>query len=169
MTSSAIFRSLPVTEDGNFIDKEYHFFLRDFTYACHGAQAIELATTFYKTTKVVKHEQELETLEFGTKLLASMLRDLLAKRKKIVIWKRGANDVWIVSKKASPGNIVQIEDLLSTTDTVYRPSMASLALCISDSSNKSHGLNDHIGVCIMSTVSSTMELYDSMDATNLAL
>ena len=169
MTSSAIFRSLPVNGDGISVDKEYHFFLRDFTYACHGAQAIELATIFYKTTKVVKYEQELETLEFGTKLLASMLRDLLAKRKKIVVWKRGANDVWTISKKASPGNVVQIEDLLSHTDTVYNPCIASLSLCIPDSSSKSHPAHDYIGLCIMSTVSSTMVLYDNIDTANLAL
>lgn len=152
------------------MDQKYHFFLRDFTYACHGAQATELATTFYKTTKVVKYEQELETLEFGTKLLGSMLRDLLAKRKKIIVWKRGANDVWTIHKKASPGNIVQIEDLLPPIDTVYNPCIASLSLCVvQDSGNKSSSQHEHIGVCIVSTVSSTMVLYNSIDISNLAL
>lgn len=170
--SSTIFRSLALVEDDNSTEKEYHFFLRDFTYACHGAQATELATVFYKTTKVVKYEQELETLEFGTKLLGSMLRHLLAKRRKIVIWKRGTNDVWTINKKASPGNVVQVEDLLPFADTVYNPCIASLSLCVPENGMKSISAvaeSDHIGVCIMSTVTSTLILYNSIGLSNLAL
>lgn len=162
--SSTVFRGLTTCKDED-LSATYHFFSRDYTFASHGHQATELATVFYKTTKVVKYEQELETLEVGTNLFSGILKYLLDKRKKIVIWKR-VNEVWEVSKKASPGNVVEVESLLPSTNTVYNPCIASLSLIVPEDSGSQ---GDQVGVCIVSTVQSAVVLYNTIETSNLAL
>lgn len=161
--SSTVFRGLIVSKDED-LSATYHFFSRDYTFASHGHQATELATVFYKTTKVVKYEQELETIEVGTNLFSGIVKYLLDMRKKIVIWKR-VNEVWEVSKKASPGNVVEVESLLPSTNAIYNPCIASLSLVVSD---KTGSLSDQVGVCIVSTVQAAVVVYNSIDTSNLA-
>lgn len=162
-TSSTIYREIVGTS--HEVQYEiFHFFFRDFTYVCHGVQSVDLATTFYHTTKVIKYEQDLETLEVGTKLFSTILQYLLSKRKKVVIWKR-VNDVYEINKQASPGNIMQVESLLTNED--YNPCIASLSLSVpNDDGNKAY---DCIGVSVMNTAQSTLVLYDSIDIFNLTL
>lgn len=162
--SSTVFRGLSAGKEED-LNATYHFFSRDYTFASHGHQATELAAIFYKTTKVVKYEQELETLEVGTNLFSGIVKYLLDKRKNIVIWNR-MNDVWEPSKKASPGNIVEVESLLPSTNTIYNPCIASLSFVIPDGNGIQ---SEQVGVCVVSTIQSAVVLYNSIETSNLAL
>ncbi|KAI9247066.1 muts domain V-domain-containing protein [Sporodiniella umbellata] len=89
-------------------------------YTFHGEDAVYIAENVYKTTSVIKHwlgnqKTGLATVRLSDKATDSFLRDaLLNKRLRVEIWKQ-EKSVWKISRKASPGNLQEVEDSLFTS------------------------------------------------------
>ncbi|KAI8374267.1 muts domain V-domain-containing protein [Radiomyces spectabilis] len=88
-------------------------------YTFHGDNALYIAQHVYKTTSVVKYwggdaVRGLATTSLSSSVAGSFLRDaLLNKQKRIEIWTQKKNSShWELSRKASPGNLQDVEDLL---------------------------------------------------------
>ncbi|KAG2214885.1 hypothetical protein INT45_009578 [Circinella minor] len=108
------YRSLGDAEEGTL-----RFFERDANqkryYSVHGDDAHYIAHQIYKTTSVIKYwggEDGLATTNIGSQATESFLRDaLLNKQLKVEIWTSNRGS-WQLSRKASPGNLQEVEDLL---------------------------------------------------------
>ncbi|KAH8551569.1 muts domain V-domain-containing protein [Umbelopsis sp. PMI_123] len=112
------FRSLPEKEEGTI-----YLFERDANqrryYTLHGEDAVYIAQAVYKTTSAIKYwggaaPKGLATTSLTHSAAESFLRDaLLNKQLRIEIWapKKGTSQ-WSVIRKASPGNLQDVEDYL---------------------------------------------------------
>ncbi|KAI9491905.1 muts domain V-domain-containing protein [Zychaea mexicana] len=109
------YRSLPDVEEGTI-----RFFERDANqkpyYTVHAEDAQYMAHHVYKTTSVIKFwgdsQGQLATTAIGSTVAETFLRDaLLNKQIKVEIW-TSSKGQWKISKKASPGNLQDVEDLL---------------------------------------------------------
>ncbi|KAG2175155.1 hypothetical protein INT44_007643 [Umbelopsis vinacea] len=112
------FRALPEKEEGTI-----YLFERDANqrryYTLHGEDAVYIAQAVYKTTSAIKYwggaaPKGLATTSLTHSAAESFLRDaLLNKQLRIEIWapKKGTGQ-WSVVRKASPGNLQDVEDYL---------------------------------------------------------
>ncbi|CAO3669338.1 unnamed protein product [Umbelopsis vinacea] len=112
------FRALPPKEEGTI-----YLFERDANqrryYTFHGEDALYIAQAVYKTTSAIKYwggdtSKGLPTTSLTHSAAESFLRDaLLNKQLRIEIWapKKGTSQ-WSVTRKASPGNLQDVEDYL---------------------------------------------------------
>jgi DNA mismatch repair protein MSH2 len=85
-------------------------------YTCHGENAQLVASKFYKTQAVVKYlgNARLASVSLSYKMLATAMRAfLLVESMDVEIW-TGHGATWSVGKKASPGNVRQVEEFIST-------------------------------------------------------
>lgn len=140
----------------------FHFFQKEYTYTCHGAQAVAIAKQFYRTANVVKYEQSLETLEVGSKLFSTIIGKLICDRLPICIWHKEAND-WVVWKRGSPGNIVQLEEFISSGNTaILSPYMAYITVQVP--AGKGKELSVQLGIALISTSLRRAIIIDSIDA-----
>ncbi|CAG8649861.1 11798_t:CDS:10, partial [Acaulospora morrowiae] len=130
----SFFRSLP-EKPGNTIrlfersSGEY--------YSVHGEDAIYISQNVYKTSSVIKYlggdiKNRIPSCTLSRFNLETFLRDaLLNNQMKIEIWGQESrkNSAWKIIKKASPGNIQELEDLLfSNVDAVASPVVLSVKL-----------------------------------------
>ncbi|KAI9254505.1 DNA mismatch repair protein msh-2 [Phascolomyces articulosus] len=107
-------RSLPDAEEGTlrFYEREAN---QKQYFSLHGDDAHYIAHHVFKTTSVIKYwggEEGLATTNIGYASAESFLRDaLLNKQLKIEIW-TSTRGQWELTRKASPGNLQEVEDLL---------------------------------------------------------
>ncbi|KAI8143014.1 DNA mismatch repair protein-like protein msh-2 [Fennellomyces sp. T-0311] len=84
-------------------------------YSVHGENAQYVAKQVYKTSSVIKYwggDEGLETTTVGSGVAESFLRDALVnKQLRIEIWSSNRGQ-WQLSRRASPGNLQEVEDLL---------------------------------------------------------
>lgn len=104
------YRSLP--DDG--LDT-IRIFNRSDYYTAHGDDAVYIARSVYKTTSVLRQlgkNPGLASVTMSTTVYRNFLRDALFKLgKRVEIWESaGARSAWKVAKRASPGNLQDIED-----------------------------------------------------------
>ncbi|CEI92190.1 Putative DNA mismatch repair protein MSH2 [Rhizopus microsporus] len=118
------FRSLDPVEEGTI-----RLFEREANgsnyYTFHGDDAIYIAETVYKTASVVKYwlgdsTTGLPTTRLSSRATENFLRDaLLHKQLRIEIWKQCRTEQnrveWNLIRKASPGNLQEVEDFLFTS------------------------------------------------------
>lgn len=148
-----------------------HFFQKEYTYTCHGEQAVVIAKQFYRTSNVIKYEQGLETLEVGTKLFATILRKILADRLNVCIWRKEGSD-WVIWKSGSPSNVAQLEDLIpnstgSNVGAVVGAHFATVCVQLRDGKDKTSPVV--LGVVLVSTSQLRMTLFDNLDGMDLSL
>ncbi|KAI8818608.1 muts domain V-domain-containing protein [Fimicolochytrium jonesii] len=100
-------------------------FERNDYYSVHGEDALFVAQTVYKTSTVIKYlgdeRKGLPSCTLSKLNTISFLRDmLLHKLYRIEIWssegRKGSQ--WQITKRASPGNLVDVEDMLFTASDV---------------------------------------------------
>ncbi len=78
-------------------------------YTAHGKTAVFLADHYFKTREVLTYyeEQQLPGLSIRPTRLVKILHDiLLNKKQKVELYTKNEDDDWVLSKKASPGNIL---------------------------------------------------------------
>ena len=101
----------------------------DAIYTCHGKDALWVAEHVYGTNTVLKYYGGKSQPSVSLKQAAAneMIKDLLLKRNfKIEVWECD-NRMWSISKKASPGNLRQVEDMLfSNSDLTAAPVVACI-------------------------------------------
>lgn len=87
----------------------------DVFYTCHGKDAIWVAENVYGTNTVLKYyggKSQQPSVSLKQATANEMIKDLLLKQNfKIEVWECD-NRTWLISKKASPGNLRQVEDML---------------------------------------------------------
>ncbi|RUS18690.1 muts domain V-domain-containing protein, partial [Endogone sp. FLAS-F59071] len=115
------FRGLPQKPDGTI-----RLFERDASqkryYTFHGDDALYIAQNVYKTTSAIKYWGGDMTKGLSTSILShsaaeAFLRDaLLTKQLRVEIWtpdgSKKAGNAWKLARKASPGNLQDVEDYL---------------------------------------------------------
>lgn len=107
-------------------------------YTFHGDDARYVAKHVYETTSVIQywygdHTTGLPTTKLTNKAAESFLRDLLLnKHMRIEIWK-WSQAGWQVIRKASPGNLQDVEDFLfSSTNMTSAPVVLAIKYMTSD-------------------------------------
>ncbi|KAI8873772.1 DNA mismatch repair protein MSH2 [Ramicandelaber brevisporus] len=89
-------------------------------YSVHGEDALYVAQTVYKTTTVIKHlggkgDNGLPSCTLSRLATEAFLREsLLVNQHRVEIWapQQGSASSWKVMRRASPGNLQDVEDLL---------------------------------------------------------
>ncbi|KNC99246.1 mismatch repair ATPase MSH2 [Spizellomyces punctatus DAOM BR117] len=98
-------------------------FERNDYYSVHGDDAIFVAQTVYKTSTVIKYlggegPKALPSCTLSKLNTNALLRDLLlVNLYRVEIWSMEGRQ-WRISKRASPGNLVDVEDMLFTNNEV---------------------------------------------------
>ncbi|KAJ3214580.1 MutS-like protein [Clydaea vesicula] len=89
-------------------------------YSVHGEDALFVAKHVYKTNSVLKNSPNSLECCFISKLnTALFLRDLLTVRQfRIEIWAAESKNNWKISKKASPGNLTEVDDIIFSNDVI---------------------------------------------------
>lgn len=149
------FRSLPPLPDATVI----RIFSRGGYYSVHGQDAIYVAQNVYRTLTVLKYfgnpdpERGLASCTFTEAVFRSFLRDALFNLGlKIEIYSSAGKNNWQCNKRASPGNIQDVEDLLSSSGdsspVVIAVRVASKAeqkivgVCFADASARELGVSE---------------------------
>ncbi|WFD08172.1 MSH2 protein [Malassezia vespertilionis] len=156
----AQFNALPMPAPGTV-----RLFDRQDFYSVHGEDAVFVADSVFKTQSVLKHlgrEKSLASCTLTVPTAKSFLREALtAKQLRVEIWSQhDANGrktgSWTISKRASPGNLQEVEDLLFlSADVVTSPIV--LALCVkpqdgvtmvgvafADATNRQVGVSEYV-------------------------
>ncbi|KAJ9082399.1 MSH2 protein [Entomophthora muscae] len=133
------------------------------TYTAHGEDAYLVAKIVFKTTTVIKFlggdvTQGLATCTLARATAENFLRDqVLSKR--IEIWGGGDNrsQEWKLLKKASPGNLQALEDILFKNAD---PTVAPVVLAIKISANKDRKL---VGASFVNPSTQTIGIAEFID------
>nr|XP_018259687.1 DNA mismatch repair protein MSH2 [Kwoniella dejecticola CBS 10117]OBR81845.1 DNA mismatch repair protein MSH2 [Kwoniella dejecticola CBS 10117] len=126
------------------MDGMVRLFDRGDYYSAHGQDAIYIANEIFKTTNVLKYlgsgrpststsqaSRGLSSVTISTSLTKQFLRDALTiKQMRVEIYVpeervpgRKDNTRWVLSKSASPGNLIQLEDLLFSDQSLSSSSV----------------------------------------------
>lgn len=85
-------------------------------FTAHGADAERIADEFFSTREILKNVATLATVNIRPQKLETILKHaLLQNGQSVELYARDANSssgAWLLSKKASPGNLQSFEDLL---------------------------------------------------------
>ncbi|KAI8922577.1 muts domain V-domain-containing protein [Powellomyces hirtus] len=107
------------------LETTIRLFERNDYYSVHGEDALFVAQTVYKTSTVIKYlgdeRKGLPSCTLSRLNTISFLRDLLlVKLYRVEIWsmegRKGSQ--WQITKRASPGNLVDVEDILFLNNDV---------------------------------------------------
>ena len=126
------------------------FFDRGDFYSVHGQDALFVAKDYFKTHSIIKMlggQNKLESVTLSRSHFENFGRELLLVKHycmEILVAKGGKND-WVVQYHASPGNLVQVEDLLFNSVDITC-SAGILALKIGQDNNQ-----PTIGCCYVDT------------------
>lgn len=141
------FRALPQKEEGTI-----YLFERDANqrryYTFHGDDALYIAQAVYKTTSAIKYwggdaTKGLPTTSLTHSAAESFLRDaLLNKQLRIEIWasKKGTGQ-WSVIRKASPGNLQDVEDYLFVNSNLTSAPVVMAVKLASSAEQKTVGVS----------------------------
>ncbi|KAL0080459.1 muts domain V-domain-containing protein [Phycomyces blakesleeanus] len=107
-------------------------------YTCHGQDAVHIAHEVFKSTSVIKiwtasASEELQTTTVSKNAAENFIREaLLHQQLHIEIWAQRKNtSTWELSRKASPGNLQDVEDLLFVdTGMVISPVILAVKISI---------------------------------------
>ncbi|ORE22930.1 DNA mismatch repair protein [Rhizopus microsporus] len=153
------FRSLDPVEEGTI-----RLFEREANgsnyYTFHGDDAIYIAETVYKTASVVKYwlgdsTTGLPTTRLSSRATENFLRDaLLHKQLRIEIWKQCRTEQnrveWNLIRKASPGNLQEVEDFLFTSSQMTTAPVVIAVKYGTSGENKSLIIQLGVKECILS-------------------
>jgi len=129
------------------------FFRRgDDFYCVYGDDATFVARDFYKTMGVVKMlgpaAKQVASVALSRNMFETVVRDLLLVRQyRVELLEnrgRGKNNEWVVVKKASPGNLMQLEDHIYSHAEVNQSSCMAVKVANDGGSRK-------IGVAVIDT------------------
>lgn len=110
-------------------------------YTFHGDDALYIAENVYKTTSVIKYwlgdnKTGIPTVRLSDKPTESFLRDaLLNQQLRVEIWKQ-EKSVWKVVRRASPGNLQEVEDSLFTSCQMTNSPVVIAVKCSISGDNK---------------------------------
>ncbi|RCI06731.1 MutS-like protein, partial [Rhizopus stolonifer] len=114
-------------------------------YTFHGDDALYIAENVYKTTSVIKYwlgdnKTGIPTVRLSDKPTESFLRDaLLNQQLRVEIWKQ-EKSVWKVVRRASPGNLQEVEDSLFTSCQMTNSPVVIAVKCSISGDNKVVGV-----------------------------
>nr|CAB3264028.1 DNA mismatch repair protein Msh2 [Phallusia mammillata] len=102
-------------------------------YSTHGKNAILAAKHVFNTPTAICHIKaqgtEIETVYLGKLNFESLARDLLlVLQYRLQIYALGQNNEWSIAYKASPGNLIEVEELLFTNVDLSNNSSAMLSV-----------------------------------------
>ncbi|CAE6437850.1 unnamed protein product [Rhizoctonia solani] len=134
-------------------DDTIRLFERQDYYSAHGPDATFVATHVYHTLSVIKQlgsgKNSLPSVTLSSAVAKIFLREALTTRQlRIEIWtpeggkgKSASGSRWELSRKASPGNLQDVEDLLfSNTDLESAPIVMAVRLGKKDAGSKVVGV-----------------------------
>lgn len=156
------FRGLPSGQDDKGL---FRFFERkgenaSTYYTTHGENARQVAARFYKTQSVVKQSgaSQLSSVSLSPKMLVTTLRVLLLESNmNIEIWS-GSGATWSVSRKASPGNLRQVEDLIATEGDADAANATIMAVHLSR-----ENVQRQVGVACINTTFCSISVFEFID------
>ena len=131
-------------------------------YTCHGDDALFVATNVFKTTSVIKYfsashtklEKGLSYVELTRLAAEGLMRDmLLTKQARIEVYAsekgKGYSAQWRLTRKGSPGNLQDFEDLLfANTDISAAPMVLSVKLVVKGDERVCLSCLLHFSLCI---------------------
>ncbi|KAK9478645.1 muts domain V-domain-containing protein [Lipomyces japonicus] len=152
------FKTLPADDKSSI-----RVFCRGDYYSAHGQDAILVAQTVFRTLTALKYlgssdpERGLASCTMSAVVFANFLRDALFTRgQKVDIYHSTGRNNWSVSKRASPGNLQDVEDLLSSSTNVdaspvvvavkvsSKSDQKLVGVCFADASARALGVSEFV-------------------------
>ncbi|KAL7268791.1 MSH2 protein [Rhizina undulata] len=147
----SFFNNLPETD-------AIRIFERNDFYTVHGADAIFVAQTVYKTTSVIRQlggsKNSLESCTLSITAFRNFLREVLFQQgKRIEIWSsKGYRNKWEISKQASPGNLQDVEEdfagqidaspIILAVKIAIKGDERTVGVCFADASVRELGVSE---------------------------
>ncbi|XP_004363541.2 Msh2 protein [Capsaspora owczarzaki ATCC 30864] len=115
-------------------------------YSVHGDDAVLVAKEFYHTLAVIKHIGTVPYVTMSQLMFETILRELLLLRQnRVEVYARegGKNsNAWVLSRRGSPGNLQQFEDMLFTGNSEMSTSAVVMAIKLGvDDGNRMVGVS----------------------------
>lgn len=145
-------------------------FERSDYYTAHGEDALFIAQSVYRTTSVVKYLGQngtrLASVTLSIAVFQNFIKDaLLNKGLKVEIYTcQGRN--WTVSRRASPGNLQDVEDLLGNQmdqnpvvlglKVQSKADQKSVGICFIDASSRNIGISEFVDNDLFSNLESVI-------------
>lgn len=94
-----------------------HIFEKGDIYVCVGSDARELAQSMYRTDAVIKHiSGGTEVCAMNQAKMINFVKLLLNTGRKVEIYEPKGKNSWHLQRKASPGNLSAVEDIVGASD-----------------------------------------------------
>lgn len=159
--STVVYKSLVSSDRKRKQPPTFQFFEKEFTFACHGANAYTVASRFYTTGNVIKQDQGVDTVEVGTKMFATILHALLADHCSVEIWGKG-DEFWEIKQFARPGDWSQVEALLTNTHSGFWPSLGAVVI------SEEAGREPVVCLAVVSVSDCKITLYETIPSSSIA-
>ncbi len=145
--------------EGNGLET-VHIFRREYSYSCYGYHAIALAEEYYQTKRVVRIDQGLECLDISRKMLSTIGGSLIDRQFRIKLWYKPTPSPigpWELKLEASQGNFSSLEEEVGKLDRDVTSSCYQAGIVMN--------LNNpcYVGVCLVSTVTNKIHLFEYED------
>jgi hypothetical protein len=138
----------------------FHFFKREYSFTCYGWQAVTIAEEYYKTKRVIRHEQGMECVDISKKLLSKICGSLLDRSCNISLWHKpnpSPFSPWELRLEARPGNFGKLEEELGTLDNDQSSACYSMCAVISEN------CPTIVGVALVSSITRQINLHKVVD------
>jgi DNA mismatch repair protein MSH2 len=135
-------------------------------YTCHGHDAVYVAEKFYKTRSVIKYlgNESLPSVSLSNKMLGEALRVILTVEKRNVeVWQRAKDNTWQRDKKASPGNLLEVESFMAPDG------LAGSSAVLSAVHVQTKGTQVLVGIACLNTTWQTIGVYEFLEERDLKL
>lgn len=134
-------------------------FERNDFYTVHGQDAVDVATTVYKTTNVIRQlgsaRNSLKSCTLSLASFRNFLREVLFRQgKKVEIWRQKGRDSWEIVKQASPGNLQDVEEdfagqiesapVMLAVKVQARGEERTVGVCFADASVRELGISEFV-------------------------
>jgi DNA mismatch repair protein MSH2 len=136
-------------------------------YTCHGHDAVYAAEKFYKTRSVIKYlgTENLPSVSLSVKMLGEALRVILTVEKRnIELWRRDKDNSWQRDKKASPGNLQEVEGIIASGDGMVDTSAVLSAVHV-----EAKGTLVAVGIACLNTTWQTIGMYEFVEERDFKL
>jgi hypothetical protein len=164
--SSSTFYASSLQKLPNFLST-FHFFRKEFNYTCHGPLAQQCAKDYYHTENVIRIENGVTTLEINGKLMSKAVQNCLNKRLNVCIWKKEASTgCWEKWKYGTPGNVLELEEILNEDENVNNGSLPWFAALLI--APLSHNYQ-RLGLALVSTTEARFVVFGCTELKNLAM
>ncbi|RKF76695.1 DNA mismatch repair protein msh-2 [Golovinomyces cichoracearum] len=139
----------------------------------HGEDASLIARTVYKTTSVLRYLGKddatgLPSVTMTTTVFKNFLREVLLNLgRRVEIWTSQGRNSWVISKKASPGNLQEIEEeigsyynsapiLIAVKISAKASEIRTVGVCFADTSVQELGVSEFLDNDLYSNLESLL-------------